>query len=357
MRDVQGGDDLLQRAERGGNAPPEPLSAADDGLAATLEAAELPVQDGEPRAEPPGSDGRWIAVLRVAGAALVGAAMFAGGFFLHAAVNWPDFHREKVSPDAQTLAEKVTPDGGFAADAQWGDLLPRLVDAGVIDVERFKASAARAGQPLTEDQMRLLTQGGDDPVAIDTRNAKFVLNALWAVGLATENPLVTSGPMNRRTRGAGNLASTAGWTLGKEPGQAYLGRLDLLPLTLDQQRIVEEVSYGVFRPCCDNPTAFPDCNHGMAALGLAEIMAFQGASADDIFKALKAFNAYWFPEQYVTLAAYYEDQAGTAWEKVDPRELLDAEHSSGSGWKQIDAAVKRESPFAAPKGSGGGCGA
>lgn len=300
--------------------------------------------------------GPWRRIVSAVAAAAMGAGIFAGGFFLHAAVNWPDFHQEARPLDAQALAEKVAPEQGFASRAQWGDLLPQLVDAGVIDVEKFKASAARAGQPLTEEQVRLLTEGGDEPVAIDVQNAKFVLNALWAVGLATENPLVTSGPMNRRKGSVDNLASTAGWTLGREAGPSYLGKFRLLPLTRDQQRIVEEVAYGVYRPCCDNPTAFPDCNHGMAALGLAEIMAFQGASADEIFAALKAFNAYWFPDQYLTLAVYYEGQ-GTSWERVDPRELLDADHSSGSGWKQIDAAVKRTAPFAIPQGGGGGCAA
>jgi len=324
-----------------------------EGCASAL--SEGNVGGGEPAQVVVGA-GRWRRIVSAVAAAAMGAGIFAGGFFLHAVVNWPDLHQEDRPLDAQALAQNVAPEQGFASRAQWGDLLPRLVDAGVIDVEKFKAAAARAGQPLTEEQVRLLTEGSDEPVAIDMQNAKFVLNALWAVGLATENPLVTSGPMARRKGSVDNLASTAGWTLGREAGPSYVGKYRLLPLTRDQQRIVEEVAYGVYRPCCDNPTAFPDCNHGMAALGLAEIMAFQGASADEIFAALKAFNAYWFPDQYLTLAVYYEGQ-GTSWERVDPRELLDADHSSGSGWKQIDAAVKRTSPFAIPRGGGGGCAA
>ena len=282
-------------------------------------------------------------------------AVFAAGFFLHAAVNWPDFHAGPRILDVQKLQQKVTPHEGVTLEAQWGDLLPQLVSAGVIDVEKFKSAASQSGQPLTEDQTRLLTEGGDDAIHIDMHNARFVLNALWAVGLATDSSVLRDGPMGREPNRAAGLASTGGWTLGKQAGPNYIGKLKLIPLTDEQRQVVNDVASGVYRPCCNNPTSFPDCNHGMAALGLAEIMASQGASADDIFRGLKAFNAYWFPDQYLTLAVYYK-QRDTAWEKVDPRELLDSQHSSGSGWKQIDAAVKEESPLL-PKSGGGGCSA
>lgn len=44
---------------------------------------------------------------------------------------------------------------------------------------------------------------------------------------------------------------------------------------------VEEVAAAVYRPCCNNHTPFPGCNHGMAMLGLLELMAPQRASADE----------------------------------------------------------------------------
>lgn len=298
---------------------------------------------------------RWTAV-RIATAILAGATFFSGGYFVHAGINWPDFQQHEHLTKAERLMLKVTPREGVALDARWGDLLPRLVADGVIDLEKFSAAAARGGHSLTDDQLRLLTAGGDDPIAIDAHSSKFVLNALWAVGLATENKLLTDGPMGQRPDGAATLASTAGWTLGKEPGPSYLGTLNLLPLKSEHQHVVEEVAHGVYRPCCNNPTSFPDCNHGMAALGLVEIMAYQGATADEIFDALKVFNAYWYPEQYLMLAAYYDRQS-TKWDKADPRELLDAEHSAGNGWKQIAAAVQQEDPFLIPRSGGGGCSA
>lgn len=44
---------------------------------------------------------------------------------------------------------------------------------------------------------------------------------------------------------------------------------------------VEEVAAAVYRPCCNSHTPFPGCNHGMAMLGLLELMAPQRASADE----------------------------------------------------------------------------
>jgi hypothetical protein len=149
------------------------------------------------------------------------------------------------------------------------------------------------------------------------------------------------------------LASTAGWTLGKEPGPQYLAGFDIVPLTADQQAVLEDVAYSSYRPCCDNPTAFPDCNHGAAALALAEMAAAEGASADEIFAALKGFNSFWYPDRYYVLAVHFERQ-GHAWEDVDPRTVLGAEFSSGSGWKRVAAQVQQQGvPGQVPGGSSG----
>lgn len=61
----------------------------------------------------------------------------------------------------------------------------------------------------------------------------------------------------------------------------------------------------IFRPCCGNSTAFPDCNRGMAVLGLLELLLSQGATEDELYEAARVFNAYAFSETYITLAAYF----------------------------------------------------
>jgi hypothetical protein len=59
-----------------------------------------------------------------------------------------------------------------------------------------------------------------------------------------------------------NFASTGCWSLATKPITNLYASLDLISLTEEQQKLVEEVAKGVYRPCCDNPTHFPDCNHG-----------------------------------------------------------------------------------------------
>ena len=108
--------------------------------------------------------------------------------------------------------------------------------------------------------------------------------------------------------GAGNFASTGGWTISKSSPMDHYSRHSLVVLTEEQQILVEKISRGVFRPCCGNSTHFPDCNHGMAMLGLLELMASQGVSEQDMWKTALIVNSYWFPDTYITLATYMKNK-------------------------------------------------
>jgi len=244
------------------------------------------------------------------------------------------------SPDA--LAAALFPEEGVDLDVRWDDVPLRLVEEGVIDLEKFKAAAQRAGSRLTPEQLKLLTEGSDEPVTFDADNAYFMLDVLWALGLANKTTVLTEGPIAQQGWDqAGGYAGTGGWTIGVEPGPEYLAALDLISLTPEQQAVVNDVAYNAYRPCCGNMTAFPDCNHGMAALGLAELMASQGASADDIFQVLKGVSPFWFPNQYHQLALYFEGQ-GQEWEDVDARVLMDKEYSSSGGFQQVSALLEQQ---------------
>lgn len=98
------------------------------------------------------------------------------------------------------------------------------------------------------------------------------------------------------------------------------------------------MSKNIYRPCCNNSTYFPDCNHGMAMLGLLELMASQGVSEEDMWGAALAANAYWFPDQYLTIATYMKNK-GIEWEDVNPKEILGYNFSSASGYKNIASQV------------------
>jgi hypothetical protein len=124
----------------------------------------------------------------------------------------------------------------------------------------------------------------------------------------------------------------------------------LIVLTPEQQALVERVSQGIFRPCCGNSTYFPDCNHGMAMLGLLELMASNGVSEDEMYRVALQVNSYWFPDTYLTIATYFAKQ-GILWDKVSPKEALGNQYSSGSGYQRVRALVE---PL--QQQGGGGCG-
>ena len=123
-----------------------------------------------------------------------------------------------------------------------------------------------------------------------------------------------------------------------------------MTLTSAQQALVDRVSRNIFRPCCGNSTHFPDCNHGMAMLGLLELMASQGVSEQDMYKTALAVNSYWFPETYLTIATYMQ-QKGVAWKDVSPKEMLSAPYSSSSGYTDISSQVTLPEQVQ----GGGGC--
>lgn len=307
----------------------------------------------ETRRPPRLSRRRLLRLLAGGGAVATGAALFGGGFLTRLLTEGS----ASGGSTAADTAAMLLPAEGVAIEARWGGLLPRLVELGVVDPDRFEAAAQRSGAGLTIAQRRILRDGSDEPVHIDSSSGRFVLNALWAVGLANRNPILSQGPMSTLDPARqAQLASTAGWTLGKQPGPEYLGRFDLIPLSSEQQAVLNEVTMNSYRPCCDNPTAFPDCNHGAAALGLAELAASKGASADEIFRALKGFNSFWYPDRYYVLARHF-DRRGTSWNDVDPRLVLSADYSTLTGWQRVAAQLQQEEPIEGLPGRGGGCAA
>jgi len=121
-------------------------------------------------------------------------------------------------------------------------------------------------------------------------------------------------------------------------------------LTTEQQALVDKVSRGIYRPCCGNSTHFPDCNHGMAMLGLLELMASQGVSEPDMWKTALAVNSYWFPDTYLTIATYMKNK-GVDWQNVNPQEMLGINYSSAQGYAQISSQVLKPQE----QRGGGGC--
>lgn len=252
----------------------------------------------------------------------------------------------------EKLEEVVLPPKGFILPVRWGDLGKRLVEGGVIDQKKIEDLYAQRGG-IDEETKKLLIDSDNGKIRITKDNANTLLNLLWALGLANKNVILEKGPMVDKKYGgdAGKFASTGGWTLSSGNPMGHYSRHVLVRLTSEQQSLVERVSQNIYRSCCGNSTYFPDCNHGMAMLGLLELMASQGVSEGDMYRVALQVNAYWFPDTYLTIAKYLEAK-GSSWQKADPKELLGINYSSAVGYQRILNEVAPPEK----KGGGGSCG-
>ena len=151
------------------------------------------------------------------------------------------------------------------------------------------------------------------------------------------------------------FASTGGWSLASKPIKDLYASMDLIPLTGEQQKLVEEVAASIYRPCCDNHTLFPDCNHGMAMLGVLELMASRGANADQMYKAAKYINAYWFPQQTLETAIYLQLNEGVDFASADAKRVVGNQLSSGSGASMVHEDLQKKGLLKEAPGQGGSC--
>lgn len=284
---------------------------------------------------------------------LISAIILAGAWMYTAKLKTQGTFRSNTAPEqekASRLEEAVAPYEGVALPVSWGNLGARLVSVGAIDAARF--TALYEGQGTFSDEYRDLLLGENNGRLKMTRaNAGYLLNLFWALGLASKNPILDTGEMTDRAYGgAENFASTAGWTMAAGNAMDHYSRHMFFPLSAEQQSLVDKVSRGIYRPCCGNSVHFPDCNHGMAMLGLLELMASQGVSEKDMWETALAVNSYWYPDTYLTIAAYL-GQKGIGWDEASPEEVLGSAYSSSSGYAKVASQVSGSG-----RGSGGGCG-
>lgn len=260
--------------------------------------------------------------------------------------------REVDKIDLSKLQEEVLPAKGFTFKFKWGTLGKQLVDDGVIN--EVKLAQALTGTDNLPPEYKKYLEAADQQVELNTSNAQFWVDVLWGLGLANKNEILEKGPIKEGGNIA-NFASTGGYTISsKEPMQLY-SKFSYIPLSAQQQVKVKEIADNVFRPCCGNSTAFPDCNHGMAALALIELLVSQNYSEDEIYKTVLAFNSYWFPQTYLDVS-YHFAKNGQGFKKVSAKEILSKTFSSAMGYQVIKKQLGNiEWPLL--KRQGGGCGA
>lgn len=234
--------------------------------------------------------------------------------------------------DLTKLQEQVLPSSGYTFKIHWGNLGKRMLEDGVIDEAKF--SKAVTGKDILPPQLKKYFDGSDQGVIeLNASNAQFWVDVLWGLGLANENEILEKGEM-MASGDASNFASTGGWTVGSKKPMDIYSKYLYIQLSPAQQAEVLEISSGVFRPCCNNSAAFPDCNHGMAALGLVELMVSQNFSKEEIYQTVLAFNSYWFPQTYLDIA-YHFAKNGRNYKEVSPAEILSKTFSSASGYQTV----------------------
>lgn len=240
----------------------------------------------------------------------------------------------------QILKQEVLPQKGYATQLKWKDILKKLVEAGAIDRQKYAEEAA------------YLDADPESNMQINEANAHFMVNTLWALGLTNKSKVLDEGLMRTSGTDTANFASTGGWTLGSKGAMELYSSTPIIPLTDGQQDLVKKIADNVFRPCCNNATSFPDCNHGMAALGYIEWALYNGLSENQIYKDLLVLNSFWFPQNYVEMAVYFDKQ-GIKWKDVDPKLALSSGYSSAQGAARVKQSIQGVPGL---QNQGGGCG-
>jgi len=155
--------------------------------------------------------------------------------------------------DVSGLQNKVISSEGVELPVNWGDFGKQMIIDGVIDEKQFRDLFSNG---LNEDEEKILAGVWDGEMVLNQQNSHFLLNMLWAFGLANKNDILEQGEMTDEKYGgdAGNFASTGGWTLAKGDAMNHYSKHRYITLTNEQQALVDRVSSGIYRPCCGNST-------------------------------------------------------------------------------------------------------
>ena len=251
----------------------------------------------------------------------------------------------------QQIINQVLPSEGFKTRLVLGDVVKKMVDCGVIDLEKMQ----KLYNGQIPEYLQKLINGYYEPLVIDQETANYLLNIFWPLGLSNKTEFNKNIPFSEKD--LPNLASTGGWWLGKKDnGAEYFNKCEIIKLTPKQEEIVYKVAQNTFRPCCDNSTFAQDCNHGSALLGALELAVSQGYSKDELYKLALQLNSFWFPQNYIKIAVYLKLVENIDWQNVDPKEIMSAKYSSISGYLQNVEQKLAKLNLPQFQIRGGGCG-
>ena len=272
------------------------------------------------------------------------------------------------------LAAQVIPATGYALPFKSGNNIHKLVETGALNISNLSIILNNSKQPLTPVEEEILNGTYNGYIQFNSTNSEFVQLALWSLGINNNDTIINKGQIiNASVPYADQINSNASLKQKVTPqyvashyfastggygslGKLQLGELNIINLTSQQQALMYDVATHSYRPCCDNPTAFPDCNHGAAALGLIELLASQNANQTQMFSAIKYFYQYQFPQQYAEIAAYF-DIHGENYSQINSSEIMSFSFSSYSGFSSVNQYLIKNGALQQPSNNGASCGA
>ncbi|MDH5411437.1 MAG: hypothetical protein OEY16_08620 [Alphaproteobacteria bacterium] len=247
----------------------------------------------------------------------------------------------------------VLPETGTRTGLVLGEVIARLAAGGAVAPEKLAAVyERRGGMP---DWMARALKGEDSgEIELGAKTVPYLLNLFWPLGIANKAAFNQRHPIAEKT--LPRLAATGGWTLGIEKnGATYYNKVEAVPLTEEQDAMVERMAGVIYRPCCDNAALFPDCNHGAAMLGFLQLAAAQNLPEERIWELAKILNGFWYPNQYVSMALMFDLRDGQDWDAVPAQTVLDRKHSSISGWRRnVNAELSKLVEPSDARAKGGG---
>src|SRR3989338_4776102 len=90
---------------------------------------------------------------------------------------------------ADSLQESVLPSDGVTLPIMWGDLGAKLAEIGAIDATKMETLYKDQGG-FSPDFRKMLEKNASGKVVITNSNAGYLLNLLWALGLANKNAIL-----------------------------------------------------------------------------------------------------------------------------------------------------------------------
>ena len=163
--------------------------------------------------------------------------------------------RQKESADAgdfmERIAAEVLPAEGFKTRSFSATPCRSWLPRESLIWKNSELYEQRGG--LSEKQLKLLTEPSYEPLVIRADNAGFLVNVLWAVGLANKTGL-TKPVLSTATIFSVSLPLAAGGWGKEDNGGNYFNGVRAIELTPAQEAKVLEMAKSIYRPCCNNST-------------------------------------------------------------------------------------------------------